>query len=206
MGTKIFLAGEADKFGNYVRAIEAAGGIPVASVDPGEAESCAGLLLPGGGDIEPWRYGRKNTASCELEPERDARELAVLQRFAAFEKPVLGVCRGLQLINVFFGGTLCQDFPGHSRYNGIDRLHAVRAVPSPIFEVCGERCVVNSSHHQRIDRVGEGLRAVQWAPDGTVEAVCHETLPIWAVQWHPERLGGKTGETLFRAFLAACES
>ena len=138
------------------------------------------------------RYGQANTASRGLEPERDAGELFLLEQFIMEKKPVLGICRGLQVLNVFFGGTLIQDLPGHSQAAGRDRLHRVRTAPTPLQ-----------------DRLGQGLRAVQWAIDGTVEAVIHQSLPVWGVQWHPERLAGPLslsgaadGGCLFTAWLA----
>lgn len=196
---------------NYVRAVAAAGGELRFSLDLREAAGCGGLLLPGGGDLEPWRYGQPNTASRGLEPERDEAELELLERFTALGRPVLGICRGLQAINVFFGGTLIQDLPGHGAVGGRDRLHVVRAVPGAFGRLWGERPVVNSAHHQAVDRLGAGLRAIQWAPDGTVEALAHRALPVWAVQWHPERLTGPLavagtadGGVLLRTFLAMC--
>ena len=207
MAPVILILGEARRYGSYRAAVTAAGGGVCFSEDLAPAEGCQGLLLPGGGDLEPWRYGQANTASRHLEPARDALELAALERFTAAGKPVLGICRGLQTVNVFFGGTLCQDVPGHEDMDGVDRLHAVRTAPSPLAALYGERCLVNSAHHQAADRLGSGLRAVQWAPGGVVEGLCHETLPVWAVQWHPERLhtaGAAEGAALFRAFLALC--
>lgn len=194
----IYLWGNPERFANYRRAIEAAGGTACFHAD---AEECDALLLAGGGDLEPWRYGQVNTASRDLDPERDAAELALLETFVAAGKPVLGICRGLQTINVFFGGTLVQDLPGHSAVEGIDRLHRVTTAPSVLQELFGEQCIVNSSHHQAVDRPGRGMQAVQWAPDGTVEAMVHERLPIWAVQWHPERLNSEIQARLFRAFV-----
>ena len=137
-----------------------------------------------------------------LEPERDRAELALLEDFNAAKKPVLGICRGLQAINVFFGGTLAQDIPGHSALEGADRLHGVRTAPSPFLAPCGEAPLVNSAHHQAADRLGSGLRAAQWAADGVVEALFHHRLPVWAVQWHPERLEASlAGRRLLAAFL-----
>ena len=205
MPIKVLIAGPANEFTNYVQAVKTAGGLPVLSTDVREAEDCDALLLPGGGDISPCRYGQENVASVMMDPARDQYELALLQRFEELRKPILGICRGLQLINVFFGGNLHQDIPGHSRVEGIDRLHAIRTEPSFFYEACGETCIVNSSHHQSIDRLGKGLKAVQWAPDGTIEAVCHEERPVWAVQWHPERLDNEVGRGVFRAFLRCCE-
>jgi len=203
MRPRVFIWGETGTYENYVRAIEAAGG-RVSLSGAQSVGDCDALLLPGGGDVEPWRYGQKNTASRHLEPERDQAELELLARFTVLKKPILGICRGIQTINVFFGGTLCQDIPGHCCFDGIDRLHTVHTALSAFRDFCGETCIVNSAHHQTVDVLGSGLQAVQWAPDGTIEAVCHKTLPVWGVQWHPERLPGETGRQLFRAFLAGC--
>ena len=197
--TTVYIWGDAKRYGNYRHAIEAAGGKVRFGGNPA---GCDALLLPGGGDLEPWRYGQKNTASRNLEPKRDAAEFALLEQFTARRKPVLGICRGLQTINVFFSGTLFQNIPGHSAVNGVDRLHTVKTAASPLRALCGERCIVNSAHHQAVDLLGSGLEAIQWAPDGTVEALQHRTLPIWAVQWHPERLDVPMGTALLQWFLA----
>ena len=170
----IYIWGNASRYENYQRAVELAGDQVQFGGDP---EGCAALLLPGGGDLEPWRYGQKNTASRGLEPERDAAELALMEYFTTLRRPVLGICRG---------------------------LHRVRTATSPLQELCGETCVVNSAHHQAADRLGAGLQAIQWTDDGVIEALCHRTLPVWAVQWHPERLG-KLGETVFQAFHSLCQ-
>jgi len=198
---RVYIPNDAERYGNYYRAIEAAGGQICFGGNPAE---CAALLLPGGGDLEPWRYGQDNIASFGLEPARDAAELDLLDVFTTLKKPILGICRGLQVINVFFGGTLVQDIPGHSAASGVDRLHHIHTARSPLRIFCAERDIVNSAHHQAADRLGSRLQAVQWTPDGTVEALCHRCLPIWAVQWHPERLCTPLGHSLFRAFLAYC--
>lgn len=203
MEKTVYIRGDPGRFANYRRWVESAGGRAVfGDAAEGQGKRWDALLLPGGGDLEPRRYGQENTASRGLEPERDEAELRLLQDFTAAGKPVLGVCRGLQTINVFFGGTLLQDIPGHGAVEGADRLHAVRTAPSPLCRLFGERLTVNSAHHQAADRLGSGLRAVQWAGDGVVEALCHERLPVWAVQWHPERLGDRTpGQRLMGSFL-----
>ncbi len=192
MAKTVYIWGEAERFSNYRRWVESAGGRAVSgSAAAGQGALWDALLLPGGGDLEPWRYGQENTASRGLEPERDEAELRLLQEFTAAGKPVLGVCRGLQTINVFFRGTLAQDIPGHNAWADGDRLHAVGTAPSPFRALWGERIWVNSAHHQAAGRLGGGLLAVQWAEDGVVEALCHRRLPVWAVQWHPERLGNR---------------
>lgn len=203
MEKTVYIWGGPERFANYRRWVESAGGRAVfGDASDGQGRKWDALLLPGGGDLEPWRYGQENTASRGLEPERDEAELRLLQEFTALGKPVLGVCRGLQTINVFFGGTLAQDVPGHGAWEEGDRLHGVRTAPSPLRPLWGERMTVNSAHHQAADRLGSGLRAVQWTGDGVVEALCHERLPVWAVQWHPERLGDRSpGQRLMGAFL-----
>ena len=198
MGKTVYIWGEAARYENYRRAVEAAGGQALFGLETEPAVDA--LLLPGGGDLEPWRYGQENTASRGLEPERDAAELALLDRFTAAGKPVLGICRGLQTINVFFGGTLLQDIPGHSAEGGRDRMHPVRSA-GLFARLLGERGSVNSAHHQAAGRLGSGLEAVQWSPEGVTEALVHLRLPVWAVQWHPERLDRRRGLGLFRAFL-----
>lgn len=199
MAPTVWIPGDRERFPNYWRAVEKAGGRPCCE---GVPENCAALLLPGGGDMEPWRYGQKNIASRNLDPARDALELDLLERFAALRKPILGICRGMQSLNVFFGGTLLQDIPGHAQVQGADRMHGVRAAPGPFAALDASQ--VNSAHHQAVDRPGAGLRVEQWAPDGVIEALRHEALPAWGVQWHPERLDSPAGDRLFRAFLALC--
>lgn len=154
--------------------------------------------------------GRPTQPPGDWSRSRDAAELDLLEHFTAEGKPVLGICRGLQTINVFFGGTLVQDLPGHNALTR-DRLHAVDTAVGTFGRLWGERTIVNSAHHQAVDRLGTGLQSVQWAPDGTVEALLHSKLPVWAVQWHPERLtgpmaiqGAADGGRLLEAFLGLC--
>ena len=193
---KVFLGWPSQPFANYTAALERLG----AAVERRNAEACDALLLPGGGDIDPRRYGQRPTRSQDIDAARDACELALFRRFAAEGKPILGICRGLQLVNVALGGTLCQHIDGHSRADGADRRHLVRTDDALLLSLYGERFPVNSAHHQRAARLGVGLRAAAWAEDGTIEALRHEALPIFAVQWHPERLGAE-GSRLLAAFL-----
>lgn len=204
MGRTVYIWGEAERFGNYRRAVEKAGGQAVFGWRAeGQGAVWDALLLPGGGELEPWRYGQENTASQGLEPERDRAELRLLEEFVSAGKPILGICRGLQVINVFFGGSLEQDIPDHSAVNGADRYHSVWTDSSPLLPLFGKRILVNSAHHQAVSRAGAGLRVIQRSGDGVAEALCHGYLPVWAVQWHPERLDPPAaGERLFRAFLS----
>lgn len=185
----LFLPGTEENFGNYIDAFCRVGAQVRCSSDPACGDSCDALLLPGGDDVDPARYGQRVNGSCGIDPARDEREFAALARFCALGKPVLGICRGLQVINVAFGGTLHQDIAGHSQLaSGVDGVHASRTKDVLLAALYGAEISVNSAHHQCVDRLGGGLRAVQWAHDGVIEAVRHASLPVFAVQWHPERM------------------
>ena len=184
MGEKTVYIPPVGTFHTYVQALTALGARVLFS-DP---EECGGLLLPGGGDVHPSLYGQELRGSEDIDRERDRREMEAVDLFLALGRPILGICRGVQVINVCFGGTLHQDIPGHSRIDGVDRLHATRTEDPLLRELYGESFTVNSSHHQAVDVPGRDLLSVQWAQDGTVEALRHRTLPVFGVQWHPERL------------------
>ena len=207
----LFVYGRRESYQNYTVAMTAVGGLLRFSLEIGEAEGCDGLLLPGGGDLEPWRYGQGNTASRGLEPERDRAELDLLGQFTAAGRPVLGICRGLQTVNVFFGGTLIQDLPGHRAVGERDRLHVVSTAPDPLGRLWGKRPVVNSAHHQAVDRLGEGLETIAWAESGFPEALIHTQRPVLGVQFHPERMSfdqrrgdAVDGAPIFQYFMDLC--
>ena len=190
---------------NYLAALTLLG---LSAADmPEEADA---LLLTGGGDVHPRFYGQSPAGAAAIDEARDLRELALTRAFAARSAPIFGICRGLQVINVAFGGTLRQHIDGHGQVDGADRLHETYTDGVLLHSLYGTRFTVNSAHHQSVDRLGTQLRATQWANDGTVEALRHETLPIFAVQWHPERLCGNLaradavdGELLLKAFFSA---
>ena len=208
MKNRIFLWGEATRFANYQRALEAGGAQAVLSTNPEDAVDCQGLLLTGGGDLDPALYGQENLCCQGVEPDRDEAEMELLDRFTVTGKPILGICRGLQVINVYFGGSLLQNICGHEATEQGDRLHGSRTDSSLLSALYGPAFTVNSAHHQAVDRIGGGLRAIQWAEDGIVEGLRHRTLPIYALQWHPERLRGRfsnpraaDGDAIFHYFL-----
>lgn len=191
----VYIPGGPERCLNYRNAVARCGGSLAENADEAEL-----LILTGGGDVEPWRYGAENAGSYGMKPERDENELALIEKFLGEGKQVFGICRGMQLINVYFGGTLFQDIPGHSQIEGEDSVHGSRTEESFLRKLYGETVQINSAHHQAADRLGRGLRVIQWAEDGTVEAMIHESLPVLAVQWHPERFGA-TGDALFRALM-----
>ncbi len=184
---------------NYRGAAEQAGA-SVVLLDPcedGDAiraqlERVDGIILPGGEDVNPVLYHEENTASVGIDDVRDRTEWLVTDIAVQRGLPLLGICRGLQFINVYFGGTLIQDIEHHDlhTYDNGDKVHRCRLEGSSFLrEIYGrEEFSVNSAHHQAIGRLGEGLRSCQFSEDGLIEAICHETLPFYCVQWHPERM------------------
>lgn len=193
-------------YADYARGVLRAGGLPVnlpLDVDPALfLEHLDGILLSGGADIGPERYGAESeTDAYPPEPERDAFELSLLDAAVAFEMPVLGICRGLQMINVHAGGTLHQHVPKHARYDipANSRSHPIDILDgSALASLYGQSHEVNSLHHQTIDQVGADLRVTATDGQHTIEGLEHLHLPIVAVQWHPEMLDTRDTDPLFR--------
>ena len=188
---KIAVCGLEKHVKNYIAALAGVGLEPVITLDPASAGDLDGLLLPGGGDIEPSLYGAENLGSANIERELDEAQLAMTDAFLRAGKPVLAICKGLQIVNVYFGGGIIQHLattPLH-RGEGADAAHPCLSLPgSELKRLYGQRYMVNSLHHQAVGRLGLGLSARSFSPDGAVEALEHESLPILAVQWHPERM------------------
>jgi putative glutamine amidotransferase len=206
----------------YVAKVAAAGGIPVLLPPMTGIDEVVGrldgIVLSGGGDIDPARYGAERDPHCgPANPDRDSAELALLDAALARRLPVLGICRGLQVLNVALGGSLHQHLPdlvgndSHSPEPGGYGTHEVSVAPGSRLAAILRRTdltdhlpvVVPTHHHQAIDRLGRGLVATAWATDGTIEAVeldpAEQPFAV-AVQWHPE-----AGDdlSLFRALAAA---
>lgn len=182
---------------NYYSAVEACGaGTALLDLSTGTSGVCEldGIVLPGGVDVNPALYNENNKASRDINNRLDWYELAVLSEAVKYKIPVLGICRGHQLINVFFGGSLIQNVENcgiHDYYEDFrDRAHSSRIKnPSFLFKIYGtDRIDVNSAHHQAVGRLGKGIREAQYSEDGLVEAIYHTKLPVFGVQWHPERM------------------
>lgn len=212
----------------YVAALAHAGLLPLALAPLGETAArealatpgVAGLVLTGGEDLAPSTYDAVDAGSTPAHPERDATELALALEARDRGMPTLAICRGIQVMNVALGGSLIQDIasqvPGadpHERSDArTERVHAIRVRNgSRLAGIAGARDLrVNSSHHQSLDRIADGLTVVASAPDGVVEAV-ESADPAWwmvAVQWHPEELTATPepwDRNLFAAFAAAVQ-
>lgn len=175
---------QSELYAACLAAVNAAGVLYCGDMADILAARCDGLLLAGGGDLHPARYGQSPCANVilSIDEVRDAEEQALFNAFFTRGKPILGVCRGMQAINVFLGGTLHQHTEGH-----MDCCHSVRCF-GLLQAMLGTSQTVNSFHHQTVDRVAERLSVAACAPDGTIEALVHPTAPILGVQWHPERL------------------
>ena len=181
---------------SYVKAIEEAGGVPLlippqSSIDE-LFEILDGILFTGGGDLEPTLYDPEDRGSEAIDSERDGLELALARRAADSGLPMLGICRGQQLINVALDGGLLQDVGEHRQDAPREAAtHTVEVEPgSRLAEIIGERVEVNTFHHQVVDpeRLGRGLKVTAFSSDGQrfIEGLESEDGKILAVQWHPE--------------------
>lgn len=198
----------------YVSAVEKAGGVAYivpcnASAIDHYVDDLDAFVFPGGADIDPALYGDAVHGAVDFIPEHDGFLYRFLDRAVAARKPVFGICKGMQLINVYFGGTLVQHLPTaddhHRPERRTDHVHTVEFHGDSRLRASFSDDVipVNSIHHQAVDRLGDGLRVTaRSSGDGTVEAVEHETLPIMGVQWHPECLSEHV--PVFRTFVERC--
>ena len=207
---------------DYLRSLTEAGvprdSIQVVTPETPAAGPFDALLLGGGGDVDPARYGRDRleNGTLEIDPDRDRIDFALFEEARRSGAPVLGICRGLQVVNVALGGTLVQDIPAerpsevfHAR--GSDQKthldHTVSVAPRTRLAdfASGPEVRVNSRHHQAIENVAPGLSVSGTSPDGLPEAVeAQNGAWVVAVQWHPENLAGDpVSRRLFTDFVQA---
>ncbi|MFL5528219.1 MAG: gamma-glutamyl-gamma-aminobutyrate hydrolase family protein, partial [Gemmatimonadaceae bacterium] len=213
----------------YVTALENAGLVPLivpplTSADAASAvlDSVAGLVLTGGEDVDPARYGEQRHEKVRsVNAARDATEAALIQEARARGTPVLAICRGIQMLNVALGGTLVQDISSQCNTDIVhdedgprdSRSHEVSIEPGSLIAkaVGTEHLTVNSFHHQSVKRVADGMRVTARSPDGIIEGLESTEDDWWvmAVQWHPEEMNESTepwDRGLFKAFARQLEA
>ena len=218
------------KFDNYRRWIASVLGVEVVKLsvhnqNAADVETCDGVIFSGGEDLQPDLYGKPEYKEAyglkEIIPERDQFEYQVLERVFAGKKPVLGICRGLQLINVFLGGTLVPDIPvlfhsnTHGKVYGKDSEHPVEVENGTLLHTICRKDLgnVNSAHHQSADRPADSLKISAYSEPSIVEAMEWKDPEnkswLLMVQWHPERmsdLSSPFSEGVRTAFLEACKT
>ncbi len=210
----------------YTAAIEAAGGVPVIlpcgeNFDMYEhfVDLCDGFMFTGGCDIRPSRYGEEPLPECgSIQDHRDIIELAFFEKAIKTDKPIIAICRGIQLVNVALGGTLFQDIPSQFQTDILHKQtqerfepsHSVQVLEStPLYAMTNGKATMmaNSFHHQAIKDLGRGLAVMARAEDGIIEAVFMPEKPyVRAYQWHPERLWqiDANNRAIFTEFVKAC--
>lgn len=217
---------------SYLNAIEQSGGTPVLVGRPDKDEvtrlidSCDAVFLTGGDDIVPELYGEAKSTLCgKTDPsQRDRVEWDILDQAYARKMPILGVCRGMQVMNAHLGGTLYQDIQGELKDatkhdfhkddsgNKLRRdlaAHEINIIPGTLFYniVQEKKFPVNSLHHQGIKSLAQDLRPCALAPDELIEGIEHQAYPFCVgVQWHPEEMGDARSQKLFDAFIKATHS
>ena len=217
MKPKILISRAPESSGLYEKAVEKAGGEPISlhCPDP-ETADFDGLILGGGGDMDPIEFREPNRGSYDIDIPRDKAELALVSRCVYENKPILGICRGHQVVNIALGGNIYQDMNEEmlavhvGNEDGTDKRHPVRlASYTMLSDVYGtDEIMVNSTHHQAVRNLGQGLYRTAWDENGVIEALQHASLPIWTVQFHPERMTGEDGmadgQKIFDFFLDQC--
>ena len=215
MSPRILLSASTPSADTYEDAVRAAGGVPFTRQCPGAEGDFDGLILCGGGDLDPALYGQEDRGSQPPDRARDRAELALVRAFLTSGRPILGICRGVQVLNVALGGTLIQDLgpldPFHVWEEG-DKVHPVAARPGSLLSALyGPLFPVNSAHHQAVDRPGEGLVITARSEGGVAEALELPGRPVLGVQFHPERMTAARrrpdtvdGAPIFRWLMEQC--
>ena len=197
----------------YCAAVEKAGGewrlLSFAESERGFL-SLSGVLFTGGVDVEPSIYGEKKSPHCgDIQPVRDLCELRLLPLALRRDMPVLGICRGLQLLNVGLGGTLVQHLPDVVSTGHSGTVHDVELLAGGWLRTLTDQAIVqvNSYHHQAINRLAPSLRACAVGPEGVIEAVERPASRFFkAVQWHPERWAHPLSDAIFAAFVHSAQT
>lgn len=191
---RILIAGKDEDTKNYQAALMACGVSFDVRLEDIDYSLYDRLLLPGGGDIAPEFYGQENAGSYRIDRELDEEQFAAFEAFYKAGKPILGICRGCQIINVALGGDMIQDLPTAESHKQLpekkDNHHTATSVPGSLMErLYGHEFPINSCHHQGCGKIGERLTVSMRSMDGVAEAIEHVSGRIIGTQWHPERTG-----------------
>ena len=217
MKPRILISRAPESAGFYEKAVEKAGGEPLSFYCPDPEMDFDALILGGGDDMDPAEFQEANHGSKGIDVQRDKVELALVNRCIYENKPILGICRGHQVVNIALGGNIYQDMNDNMKAihaedeNGNDRYHeigvGVMTMLDQLYGDC-EEIIVNSTHHQAVRQFGQGLYRTAWDANGVTEAMQHGNMPIWTVQFHPERMDGEhgtvDGQKIFDFFLEQC--
>lgn len=211
---------------DYMKSLVAVGAVPVIipyandiALARDYAHMCDGLILPEGKDVDPSFYASQKKIHCgETDKEFDHWQMALLENFLIYGRRVFGISRGMQLINVYFGGSLYQDIAKEYRKTKVRHMnngsreemsHAVETVPgSNLWHILGDRFLVNSFHHQAIKRLGTDLIVTAMSSDGLIEGIMTNDALAFGVQWNPEnfiRLSSNPMLALFKDFVDHCQ-
>ena len=203
---KVGIVGRKKDTGNYEAFLDRHQVPHLTSLSISDLSACQGLVFPGGGDITPAFFGERDRGSRCVDTELDILQLQALEYGIQRRIPILGICKGMQIINVGLGGGIIQDLPTAQRHRYLDgdQYHEASNTPGGfLYHLYGAAMTVNSAHHQGLGKLGKGLRAVSRCPlDECVEGICHESLPVIGVQWHPERLDPDRTESSGTALLS----
>lgn len=211
---KIAIAGTPEGAENFINALAPLGAEGHAVLEETDFSSYDGLILPGGADIDPELFGEENWGCRKIQRERDILQLTITDHFVKAKKPILGVCKGHQILNVYFGGTVMQHIPEYEIHQWDEATEQDQTHDSCCREGCfleklyGREFPINSAHHQALGTLAPCFREIQHSTDGVLEGMVHNTLPIIGLQWHPERMTGKhlrsdtvDGKKIFEFFL-----
>jgi putative glutamine amidotransferase len=191
---KILIAGVPELTSRYEKAILSLKAHPVTTLHVPDPDEYDALILPGGDDIDPILFRQLNEGSRNIDPYLDRIQLQIMKAFVQHRKPILGICKGMQLINVFFGGDIIQHLSCYQAHQYLehldkDQVHKTHARPDSLLaDLYGTTFTVNSAHHQGCGMPGKNMIYTQFTEDGVVEGLAHNCLPILGVQWHPERM------------------
>ncbi len=170
----------------------------VGAIEDLDVEKFDAIIIPGGHSVTPSMYGaERDPATKDTDIDKDKFQFAAVEKFVEAEKPILGICRGMQLLNNVLGGTTIQDMPDgwHKKYR-----YVTIAEGTWMYDLLGKEAETYHYHHQCVDKLGDGLYATEWdSASGCIEAYEHKTLPIYGLQWHPDSMD-ETGVLVFKEF------